>query len=179
MYTDRDNNLFENSKKTDNYKSDVESYYQTTKQKQRDNLSLADSRYRNEPIISYRSNQKYKHSRQEIEEEENKNKLFEKFLSRFRNKPVRETMKDPLVLSALAFMAFICGISIGIAVLVKQSVKNLSVQIIVIFSAYFSKFSQIFASINKAQASIKQENQNKVEPITNNEPKVKSDSNID
>jgi len=32
-------------------------------------------------------------------------------------------MKDPLVLSALAFMAFVCGISIGIAVLVNKKVQ--------------------------------------------------------
>merc|ERR1712071_555180 len=106
-------------------------------------MGPGDSRFENAPVNSYRNKREYKngvnlnyylnnenskfdtiHEAQESQSSNFISKFLSKFSTRFHNKTAVEIMKDPLVLTAMALMAFIAGISIGIAVLVKRQ-KNL------------------------------------------------------
>ena len=128
--------------------SDIESYYESrgaSKQNHnnRRNRSPGDSRFKNAPVNNYRNKREYKnevnlnnenskfdtiHEAQESQSSNFISKFLSKFSTRFHNKTAVEIMKDPLVLSAMALMAFIAGISIGVAVLVKRTVKNLTLK---------------------------------------------------
>ena len=114
--------------------SDIESYYESRgssgSKQNKNNRSTGNNRFKNAPVSNYKNNKNNNENTkfETIPEEKNPQESQNWFSKRFRGKTRGQIMKDPLVLSAMALMAFIAGISIGVAVLVKRTVKNLTLK---------------------------------------------------